>query len=81
VYKRDGSKGLKKEAPFDRISVTAQAPKIPAPLIEQLKIGGLLVCPVKDELIVLKKFRGGKIKMDNFGYVSFVPLIGEFGYE
>jgi protein-L-isoaspartate(D-aspartate) O-methyltransferase len=42
----DGTKGLPEEAPFDAIIVTAAAPEIPQPLINQLKIGGRLVMPV-----------------------------------
>lgn len=42
----DGTLGLPKKAPFDGIIVTAGAPKIPEPLIEQLKVGGRLVIPV-----------------------------------
>ncbi len=47
-YLRDGSKGLPEFAPFDRIIVTAGAVEVPAPLLEQLAIGGILVIPVGD---------------------------------
>ncbi len=46
VVNVDGSQGLKKYAPFDRIIVTAASPKIPQPLIDQLKEEGLIVAPV-----------------------------------
>lgn len=45
-YLRDGSKGLPEFAPFDKIIVTAGAPEVPPPLLEQLAIGGSLVIPV-----------------------------------
>jgi protein-L-isoaspartate(D-aspartate) O-methyltransferase len=42
----DGYKGLPAFAPFDKIIVTAAAPYVPEPLLEQLKPGGILVIPV-----------------------------------
>lgn len=45
----DGYKGLPTFAPFDKVIVTAAAPYIPAPLKEQLKIGGILCIPVDNE--------------------------------
>lgn len=76
----DGSRGYEKEAPYDRIIVTAEAPEIPKPLIEQLKTNGRLVIPVRDEMYIVEKI-DGKIKKKSLGYFSFVPLIGEHGYQ
>lgn len=80
----DGTKGLPEEAPFDAIIVTAAAPEIPPPLIEQLKIGGRLVMPVggdwHQEMVRLTKTEEG-IKRENFGGYRFVPLVGEHGWE
>lgn len=45
----DGYIGLETAAPFDGIIVTAGAPFVPKPLLEQLKIGGYLVIPVGDK--------------------------------
>ena len=45
----DGYKGLKEDAPFDRILVTAGAPYVPKELLSQLKIGGRLVIPIGNE--------------------------------
>jgi len=81
----DGSLGWKEFAPFDRIIITAAAPKISDILLAQLKIGGKMVVPVGDRnsqvmyLIekvgekVFKKFKKGKFK--------FVPLIGKDAWE
>ncbi len=79
----DGSKGLPEYAPFDRINVTASAPEIPKPLIDQLKDNGIMVIPVGrifQELKVVRK-RGEEIVVENWGGVSFVPLVGEYGFK
>ena len=79
----DGTLGYPPLSPYDRIYVTAAGPKIPKPLIDQLKDRGKLVAPVgKDiqELILLEK-RGNKIFKKKLGQVAFVPLIGEEGWK
>jgi protein-L-isoaspartate(D-aspartate) O-methyltransferase len=80
----DGSYGWKDMAPFDGIIVTAAAPEIPRPLIEQLADGGRFVVPVGDmfsqELIIIKK-EGSKLIKTNFGGVRFVKLIGDHGWN
>ncbi|MFX1519274.1 MAG: protein-L-isoaspartate(D-aspartate) O-methyltransferase [Promethearchaeota archaeon] len=85
VIHGDGTLGYSEEAPYDRILVTAAAPKIPVPLIDQLKHGGKLVIPVGgvyffQTLILLTKDLDGKIKKEKKGGVSFVPLIGKYGH-
>jgi protein-L-isoaspartate(D-aspartate) O-methyltransferase len=75
----DGTKGLAQQAPFDRIIVTAAAEDVPAPLIGQLREGGVLVMPVgpKDQTQTLIKV----IKSDTgleyieLNKVRFVPLV------
>ena len=79
VVEWDGSKGYEKEAPYDRIIVTASAPEIPEPLVKQLKKGGKLVIPVKDEMFLIEKNK--EIKKTLLGYYVFVPLIGKYGYR
>ncbi len=79
----DGSKGLPEYAPYDRIIVTAAAPRIPEPLVEQLKVGGILVVPVGDRFyqvlyIVEKTDKGIRIRKGI--PCLFVPLIGEYGW-
>lgn len=79
----DGTKGYNGEAPYDRIFVTAGAPDIPEPLVEQLKVGGKLLIPVgsryMQELILVDKTES-KIEKRNLGSCTFVPLIGEYGW-
>ncbi len=80
----DGTKGYEPEAPYDKIYVTAAAPDIPEPLIEQLKPGGKMVIPIgryEQYLYVVEKDRHGKIHKRVWGPVRFVPLIGEYGFK
>ncbi|MCW4017169.1 MAG: protein-L-isoaspartate(D-aspartate) O-methyltransferase [Candidatus Bathyarchaeota archaeon] len=86
IIHADGSKGYPEKAPYDRILVTAAAPKIPKPLVDQLKSGGILLVPVGSpflfqNLTKLTKQADGKIVEENLGGVSFVPLRGEFGHQ
>jgi protein-L-isoaspartate(D-aspartate) O-methyltransferase len=74
----DGYKGLKEEAPFDSIIVTAGAPFVPKPLLSQLKIGGRLVIPVgdKDQIMTLYIRKGSKeFEKHELGNFKFVPLL------
>ncbi len=81
----DGSLGCLEEAPYDRILVTAAAPDIPSPLIEQLKDGGILVIPVGGvhfyQTLVRVRKKDGKVFEENLGGVAFVPLIGKHGFN
>jgi len=80
----DGTCGYEKEAPYDRIIVTAAGPEIPNPLIKQLQIEGMLIMPVGkkhsyQELVLLKK-TATEIIRKKLGGVAFVPLIGKHGF-
>jgi len=83
----DGTRGFPAKAPYDRIIVTAGAPKVPKPLIEQLKVGGKILIPVgsyhlwQELLEVIKISKDNKVKIKNHGGVAFVPLIGEHGWR
>ncbi len=81
----DGTKGLPEYAPYDKIIVTAAAPKIPEPLLEQLKNGGKMVIPVGDryvqDLVLIEKAQNGRIYRSSLGGCRFVPLIGEEGWK
>jgi len=75
----DGYKGWPEHAPFDCIMVTAAPEHIPAPLVNQLKVGGKLVIPVGSmfqELKVITKTVGGYEEADIIP-VRFVPMTGE----
>ena len=80
----DGTLGWPKEAPFDAILVTAGAPKVPRPLVEQLALEGRLVIPVGDRfsqtLTRVRKTKEG-VKYDYLGGCRFVRLIGEYGWK
>lgn len=81
----DGSMGFAQEAPYDRIVVTAAAPDVPKPLIEQLKPGGIMLIPVGNmslfqSLMRITKESAGKIREENLGGVAFVPLTGRYGH-
>ena len=80
----DGTVGWSDMAPFDRILVTAGAPKAPQPLLEQLRPGGLLLIPEggRDEqrLVVYRKLRQG-VRRSEGESVMFVPLLGRHGWE
>ena len=77
----DGYAGWPDAALFDRIIVTAGAPHIPRPLLDQLKPGGGMVIPVAaakggdEELMLVEKDRRGKIRKRSILPVRFVPLV------
>ena len=72
----DGSKGYSKEAPYDRIIAGAAAKgNIPIAWRKQLKIGGRIVAPVENSIIVIDKIGKNKYsEREHFGF-SFVPLV------
>lgn len=74
----DGYLGLKEEAPFDGIIVTAGAPFVPKPLLAQLKVGAKLVIPVGDEVQIMTVFTRNsttEFEKETFGEFRFVPLL------
>jgi protein-L-isoaspartate(D-aspartate) O-methyltransferase len=75
----DGYKGWPEEAPFDAIILTAAPPKIPQPLLDQLKVGGRMVVPVGaflQDLQLITKTAGG-LEKRTVAPVRFVPMTGE----
>jgi protein-L-isoaspartate(D-aspartate) O-methyltransferase len=86
IIHADGSKGYPEKAPYERVLVTAAAPDVPKPLIDQLKSDGIMLIPVGSvslfqNLIKVTKGTDGKIKEENLGGVAFVPLTGEYGHR
>jgi len=82
----DGSLGYPENAPYDRILVTAAAPDVPKPLVEQLKPNGIMLIPVGSihffqSLIKITKGVDGKIREESLGGVAFVPLTGRYGHK
>ena len=81
----DGTVGWNQYAPFDRIMVTAGSPAVPQPLVDQLAVGGLMVVPEgrrdAQRLIVYRKLRGGGVQRTEGEAVTFVPLVGRFGWQ
>jgi protein-L-isoaspartate(D-aspartate) O-methyltransferase len=84
VIEGDGTLGYPAHAPYDGIIITAAAPAVPQPLIEQLAEGGILVAPIGgrdiQDLVILHK-EGGTCIQEDYGGVRFVPLIGRYGWE
>jgi len=80
----DGSLGYPEEAPYDRISVTCGAPRVPSSLAEQLSEGGIMLIPVGgleyQSLLRVRKL-DGRLLSEDLGSVVFVPLIGEKGHR
>jgi protein-L-isoaspartate(D-aspartate) O-methyltransferase len=80
----DGSLGWRDMAPFDRILITAGAPRVPAFVAEQLREGGLAVLPVgtDQEQALVKLTRTGKgLERKVLAGCTFVPLIGRGGWQ
>lgn len=80
----DGTQGWKEKAPFQAITVTAGAPDVPQPLLDQLAIGGRLVVPVGDAFSqilvrVIRTKRG--FKREDMGGCHFVRLIGKYAWQ
>ncbi len=80
----DGSLGLTEFAPYDRIIVTAGAPRVPPALVDQLVEGGRMVLPVggtNDQTIVCVERYGGTTIETPLLACRFVKLIGREGWE
>jgi len=79
----DGTIGWAEFAPFDKIIITAAAPKFPKTLFSQLKDGGLMVFPMGEKRtqdLVLVQRSGEEAMMKEVGQVAFVPLVGREGW-
>ena len=80
MFYGDGYEGLPTYAPFDRVLITAAAPEVPRKLLEQLKIGGMMVIPVgSGDVQTMKRITkesGGRFSEEVFDRFSFVPMLG-----
>lgn len=84
VFLGDGNKGLPTYGPFDRIIITAAAPEVPQALVEQLKVGGMIVIPLCENedhqtMLRLTKQEDGQLKREEFGDFRFVPMLKGLG--
>jgi protein-L-isoaspartate(D-aspartate) O-methyltransferase len=75
----DGYQGLPTYGPFDKILITAAAPEIPPALMEQLKVGGILVLPVggtgSQVMTRVEKTSPGEYLTHEHGFFVFVPML------
>jgi protein-L-isoaspartate(D-aspartate) O-methyltransferase len=80
----DGTLGWKEYSPYDAVIISAAAPCIPRPLIEQLKTPGYLVFPMGEKelqtLVRIRKDRTG-LREEYLGECHFVKLRGQYGWE
>ena len=80
----DGTSGWAEHSPFDRIIITAAAPRIPQILFQQLATDGIMVVPVGErrlqELKQIRKTKDNRMESINKGGCIFVPLVGEDGW-
>ena len=81
----DGTLGWNAYGPYDGILVAAGGPRVPDPLIAQLKTGGRLVIPIggtrdSQKLVRVIKTEGGHT-IEDHGPCQFVPLIGQHGWS
>lgn len=79
----DGGLGWPEDAPFDRIMVTAAAPGVPAALVDQLAVGGMLILPVGEEgsqQLLRVERRENRVVERPLLSVRFVPLLGAAGF-
>lgn len=75
---RDGSKGMPEYAPYDKIVVTAGAPVVPEPLRQQLRLGGMLIIPVGEDvqyMYRITRLTETEFKEEIFDAFRFVPFL------
>jgi protein-L-isoaspartate(D-aspartate) O-methyltransferase len=80
----DGTIGWRDYGPYDAILVSAAGPDVPAPLLEQLAIGGRLLVPIgrgDEQVLRMYNRTGAGIQSRELGAVRFVPLVGQHGWR
>lgn len=79
----DGTIGWREYSPYDAILVSAGAPSIPQPLLDQLAEGGRLLIPIGDreeQKLIVAERKNGQVEMHDVAPVRFVPLLGSHGW-
>ena len=75
----DGYKGLPTFAPFDKVIITCGAPDIPEELVNQMKVGGIMIIPigegVEQQMKKIVKVSDSEITIEDFGVFKFVPML------
>lgn len=81
----DGTEGVPGSAPYDAVLVSAAFPEVPAPLVEQLRVGGRLVQPIgpggDDQVTLFLRTADGLVERERIVPARFVRLCGRYGYE
>jgi len=82
----DASDGLEGQGPFDLIIATSAAPEVSDGLVNQVKLGGMLLIPIGgaqfyQQLIRIRKKSDGRLSRENLGGVAFVPMRGKRGWN
>lgn len=80
----DGFQGWPEHAPFDKIIVTCSPEKVPRPLVDQLREGGLIVVPVGDayqQTLYLMRKKDGQLQAEKLQPTLFVPMTGRADEE
>jgi len=81
----DGTIGWRKYAPYEVIVVSAASPRIPTSLLDQLANGGRMLIPVgarEEQELILVRREGGEVTQESLGgRVTFVPLLGQYGWD
>ena len=80
----DGTLGWRPFAPYDAILVSAASPEVPAPLVQQLALGGRMVIPLGDrasQTLTLVERNDDGVRASTIADVRFVPLVGQFGFS
>lgn len=79
LFYGDGFEGLPTYAPFDKVIITAAAPHVPEKLLQQLKVGGIMVIPVNEDdvqrMMRITKTGEDSYEEEKFDRFSFVPML------
>lgn len=77
IHCQSAEKGFEKNAPYDRILVSASAQEIPEEFKKQLVVGGKMVMPIRNEIWYIEKKSSADFKIEKFGGFAFVPFISK----